>query len=70
MKRSEAYEQMLNGKRVAHQYYDPKEYLFINNDGEFETEDGFTHGGVHNEFWYNIQNWQDGWFIWGVNERQ
>jgi hypothetical protein len=56
MTQGEAYDKMLHGGyKVANVYYSPDEYVFINKDGLFETEDGYTHGGYFDEFWSVIQ---------------
>lgn len=61
MTKQEAYQEMLKGFRVKHQYYSSEEFVFINDNGEFETEDGYSHGGVNDEFWSVYQKWEDGW---------
>lgn len=40
MTKEEAYQAMLGGKKVRHQYYSDSEFLFINKNSKFETEDG------------------------------
>ena len=65
MTKQEAYEAMLAGKKVSHNYYSNDEYLMINKDGDFQTEDGFTHGGIFDEFWTKYQKWEDGWELFG-----
>ena len=59
--KSEAYQKMLDGFRVRHQYYGEEEYVFINQQGKFETEDGCKHGYPDDEFWSEIQKWETGW---------
>lgn len=61
MTKKEAYQYMLEGGFVRHCGYTSDEYVFINRDGKFETEDGYVHGGVHDEFWTKCQVWEDGW---------
>jgi len=63
MTKEQAFEFMLEnrGSKVCHQYYSDDEYVFINENGEFETEDGYTHGGIYDEFWGIYQKWEDGW---------
>jgi hypothetical protein len=64
MTKEEAYKAMLEDKqKVCHQYYSPNEFVFINEDGEFETEDGYPRGGIYDEFWSVYQKWEDGWEI-------
>jgi hypothetical protein len=61
MTRQEALKAMKEGKKVRHEYYSPEEFLFINQDGNFQTEDGCIHGWVSDEFWSVWQKWPDGW---------
>lgn len=61
MTKQEAYNEMLKGFKMKHQYYSPEEFVFINENGEFETEDGYSHGGINDEFWSVYQKWEDGW---------
>lgn len=63
MTKQEAYHEMLKGNKVRHEYYSPDEYVFINDKGEFETEDGYTHGGIYDEFWVIYQKWETGWSL-------
>lgn len=53
---------MLDGKVVKHCYYSDDEYLFVNDNGLLQTEEGYTHsfGG---EFWSVYQQFPDGWEI-------
>ena len=64
MTKKEALDSMFNGKKVRHMYYSDKEYLFINNNRVFETENGYTHGTINDDFWMNIQKWETGWEIY------
>lgn len=57
MTRNQAVEAMMNGRDTK------GEYLFINNDGLFETEDGHTHGNSHGEFWTLSQKWPTDWYL-------
>lgn len=63
MTKQEALEAMRNGKKVRHDYYTPDEFLFINKDGKFQTEDGCIHGYTGDEFWSVWQKWPDGWEV-------
>jgi hypothetical protein len=63
MTKDEAYDAMVAGKKIRHQYYSPEEFAFINADGEIETEEGCKHGGMFDEFWAIYQKWEDGWEI-------
>ena len=62
MTKQEAYQEMLAGHKMCHEHYTDEEFVFINANGEFETEDGCTHGGVYDEFWSVYQKWEDGWY--------
>jgi hypothetical protein len=64
MTKLEAYQMMLAGCYVRHHNYEPEEYVFINKDGELETEDGYSHGGRFDEFWAVYQKWEDGWELY------
>lgn len=65
MNQTEAYQYMVSGKKVRHQHYSDHEYVFINDDGIIETEEGFTHGTVTDIFWANYQrNLGDGWMLY------
>lgn len=46
--------------RVKHSYYSGDEWLSF-KDGKFVTEDGYSHGGIYDEFWNTYQIWEDGW---------
>lgn len=61
MTKNEAYQEMLKGFKMKHEYYSPEEFVFINEDGKFETEDGCVHGNRFDEFWSVYQKWEDGW---------
>ena len=62
MTKQEAYQEMLEGHKMCHTHYTDEEFVFINANGEFETEDGYTHGGVYDEFWSVYQKGEDGWY--------
>lgn len=64
MTKLEACQMMIAGHKVKHSYYSPEEYVFINAAGEFETEDGYTCGGIFDEFWSRYQKWEDGWELY------
>lgn len=64
MTKSEAYQAMLNGYKIRHEYYSPEEYTFINKDNKIETEDGCVHGKRFDEFWNIYQKWETGWSIY------
>ena len=50
MTKQQAYEQMLKGFKMKHKYYSPEEFVFINENGEFETEDGYSHVALMTNF--------------------
>lgn len=68
MTKQEAYQKMLTGHKMWHEHYTDDEFVFINENGEFETEDGYTHGGVNDEFWTVYQKWEDGWYYKNEND--
>ena len=68
MTKQEAHKEMLKGHKMRHQYYSPEEFVFINANNEFETEDGYSHGGIYDEFWQVYQKWEDGWGYHRDNE--
>ena len=68
MTKDEAYLEMLSGKKVRHEYYSKNEFVFINKQGELETEDMVTHGRKHDDFWYIYQKWQEGWGVYEDDE--
>lgn len=51
----EARQALLEGKKVKNIRYSDDEFLFLNSNGDLETEDGYTHGGFLSEFWNDIQ---------------
>jgi len=61
--KEEAYKAMIAGHKVKHEGYSDEEYVFINKDDKFETEDGCIHGKRFDEFWSTIQKWEDGWSV-------
>lgn len=69
MTKQEAHKEMLKGHKMRHQYYSPEEFVFINSDNEFETEDGYSHGGIYDEFWQVYQKWEDGWDYYDVTSK-
>ena len=65
MNKQEALRAMKDGKKICHEYYSDKEYLYINPDnGNIHTEDGVDCGTEQNVFWTNIQKWEAGWSIY------
>jgi hypothetical protein len=64
--KQQAYEEMLKGNKMSHQYFDDSEYIHI-VDGKMLTEDGyrFEQGWVDRKEDY----WLDGWRIFN-KERQ
>ena len=63
MTKKEAYQAMVSGLKVRHEYYSSNEYVFINKDGKIQTEDGCIHGKQFDEFWNIRQVWETGWSI-------
>jgi hypothetical protein len=52
MTRKEAFQEMMSGKKISHQYFGSNEYYEIKND-KIIAEDGVNHTRV---FWSNEQN--------------
>ena len=46
--------------RVRHSYYSSEEWLSF-KEGQFVTEDGYSHGSIYDEFWTIYQKWESGW---------
>jgi len=61
MTKEEAYQLMLTGKKVRHEYYSDGEYVMLDANRHLKTEDGCTHGNRFDEFWTRYQKWEDGW---------
>ena len=66
MNKIEAYKAMLEGNKVANEYYTHDEYIFINKNGFIESEDGCIHGGKFSESWDRYQDPENKleWNIW------
>lgn len=62
MTKEEALDVMIKGKKVRNKNYSDGEYLIINDNGLFETEDGHTHGNINDEFWTRWQKETD-WYL-------
>ena len=62
MNKSEALQAMRDGHKVTHQYYSADEYAYMKNHRIY-TEDGYCQGLPHQEFWSQIQKWEDGWSL-------
>lgn len=65
MNQEQAYQEMLQGKKVRNIYYSDNEFVFLNKSLELETEDGCKHGTRLDEFWSKYQKGlpTDGWSI-------
>lgn len=51
------------GKKVRNIRYSPEEYLFLNENGQMETEDGHTHGNFNSEFWQIQKGLPERWHV-------
>lgn len=61
MTREEAFQEMMSGKKISHQYFGSNEYYEMKN-GKIIAEDGVNHTQVFRSTEGN--NWRaDGWFI-------
>lgn len=56
MNKKEAYQAMLDGYKVRNEYYGQEEFLFINNEGKIEAEDGCVFGTQFDEAWVKYQD--------------
>lgn len=63
MKRSEAYEKMLNGEKVSHKDFLDDEYLHM-PEGDIETEDGFK----FSEQFFNVLRFDEDWYVYGEKD--
>lgn len=63
MTKEECYQYMYAhpGVKMRHEYYSPEEYIYINEQGNLITEEGYNMGGRLDEFWSIYQEWEDGW---------
>jgi hypothetical protein len=60
----QARQALIEGKKIRNIRYSDNEYLFLNKNGDLETEDGYTHGGFLSEFWNDIQSkLPDEWYV-------
>lgn len=58
--KEEAYNLMLKGYRIAHQYYTSDEYLYMIGKVIYD-ENGYVMGSCVGKFWQKIQKWETGW---------
>jgi len=63
MTKSEALKAMQDGNKIRHLNYMDDEFVFLNESGKLETEDGVIHGTTDDDFWKKRQNWEDGWDV-------
>lgn len=56
MNKEQAYQAMLSGFRVRNEYYGQEEYLFINDEGKIEAEDGCVFGTKYDKAWAIYQD--------------
>jgi hypothetical protein len=62
--KTQARQALIEGKKVRNIHYSDNEYLFLNKNGDLETEDGYTYGGFLSEFWNDIQSkLPDEWYV-------
>jgi hypothetical protein len=58
--KEDAYELMMQGHKIRHEYYTDDEYLYMKN-GIIYDENEYRMGYGHEEFWQRIQKWEMGW---------
>lgn len=60
MKKIQALEIMLQGGYVRHQNYSPEEHIHMESSHIID-ESGYDMGTIHDEFWSQIQKWEEDW---------
>ena len=60
--KDQALEMMRQGRKVAHNYYAPDEFIYMRGNRIY-TEDGCDCGYPGDEFWAEIQKWPTGWKV-------
>ena len=59
--KDEAYEMMVAGHKISHEYYTDEEYLTIDKNGVIYDEKGIKMGTKNDSFWRKNQHWPNGW---------
>ena len=67
MTKEEAIQEMKQGKKVSHRYFDDNEWMTIDEDGMYLLEDGARCTPL--EFWLYRPGdyWKDGYFLFEEN---
>ena len=65
MTKKEAYKFMVDNPdvKIRHDYYSDNEYIFMNENEEIITEEGYNMGDHTGEFWSKYQIFEDGWEV-------
>ncbi len=63
MNKEEAYNAMLEGHKVAHEYYTDDEFIYMIGASIYD-EEGYYMGHYCDEFWSIYQKWPTGWRIY------
>jgi len=64
MTKSEASEAMKTGAKVTHRYFDPKEWITMNDNLSIVTEEGVTSSTTEFWGWRKSHVWETDWSIW------
>lgn len=66
MTKNQAYKSMQEGNKVCNEHYSPEEYVFINENGLIQAEDGCVMGTTKDEFWaiYQDPEHKYEWDVW------
>lgn len=58
--KDQAYQFMVDGYKIAHDYYSNDEYLYMKG-GIIYDENNYYMGTYYDDFWSKIQKWETGW---------
>lgn len=58
--KEQAYNLMLEGHKICHEYYADDEYLYMMGSIIYD-ENGYNMGNYMDDFWQKIQKWETGW---------
>ena len=58
--KEQAYNLMLDGHKIAHEYYLDDEYLYMIGSIIYD-ESGYVLGNYMDDFWNKTQKWETGW---------
>ena len=58
--KEQAYNLMIDGHKIAHDYYSDDEYLYMIGTSIYD-ENGYHMGNYMDDFWQKRQKWETGW---------